>query len=191
MDRTSEKSIWYFFVKGDLDAFSDLFKGYYTVLYDYGLKISGNVALTEDCLQDFFIYLFDNKQKLGEVNNIRSYLFVSFRRAIFKKLKKERVFVDHDEAIESKVKFEFSPEEIAIQQELTTMKRTVIADLLNGLSAREKEAVYLRYYSDLTPNQISTVMDISYQSVLNTLQKAFVKLRKVSESEAIFRILNP
>jgi len=191
MDRTSEKSIWYFFVKGDLDAFSDLFKGYYTALYNYGLKISGNVALTEDCLQDFFIYLFDNKQKLGEVNNIRSYLFVSFRRAIFKKLKKERVFVDHDEAIESKVKFEFSPEEIAIQQELTTMKRTVIADLLNGLSAREKEAVYLRYYSDLTPNQISTVMDISYQSVLNTLQKAFVKLRKVSESEAIFRILNP
>ncbi len=190
MDITPEKSIWYFFVKGDLNAFSALFKGYYSVLYDYGLKISGNVALTEDCLQDFFIYLYDNKQNFGEVNNIRSYLFVSFRRAVFKKLKKERVFLDYDEAIENRAKFDFSPEEIAIKQELTTMKRTVLTELLNSLSVREKETVFLRYYSGLTPNQISTVMGISYQSVLNTLQKAFVKLRKASESEAIFSILN-
>ncbi len=189
MDITPEKSIWYFFVKGDVNAFSTLFKGYYPMLYNYGLKISNNVSLTEDCLQDFFIYLYENKQNLGGVNNVGSYLFVSFRRAILKRLKKERLFTDYDELTADVSKFEFSVEEIAIQQELTSMKRTALASLLNSLSLREKEAVYLKYYSNLKTVQITTVMGISYQSVLNTLQKAFVKLRKSSESEAVMEML--
>lgn len=189
MDITPEKSIWYFFVKGDINAFSTLFKGYYPILYNYGLKISGNTSLTEDCLQDFFVYLYDNRQNLGEVNNVRSYLFVSFRRSILKKLKRERMFTDYDELMGNISKFEFSVEEITIRQELTSLKRTVLASLLNSLSIREKEAVYLKYYSDLKTDQISAVMGISYQSVLNTLQKAFLKLRKASESEAIMDML--
>ncbi|VAW13473.1 hypothetical protein MNBD_BACTEROID03-1679 [hydrothermal vent metagenome] len=189
MDLTPEKSIWYFFVRGDVNAFSTLFKGYYSVLYDYGLKISGNPSLTEDCLQDFFVYLYDRREGIGEVNNIRSYLFVSFRRSLFKKLKKERKFTDYDELFESISKFEFSAEEIAIKQELTSMKTNALANLLNKLSVREREAVYLKYYSDLKTDQIARVMGISYQSVLNTLQKAFLKLRKVSESEAILQVL--
>ncbi len=189
MDITPEKSIWYFFVKGDINAFSTLFKGYYPILYNYGLKISGNTSLTEDCLQDFFVYLYDNRQNLGEVNNVRSYLFVSFRRSILKKLKRERMFTDYDELMGNISKFEFSVEEITIRQELTSLKRTVLAGLLNSLSIREKEAVYLKYYSDLKTDQISAVMGISYQSVLNTLQKAFLKLRKASESEAIMDML--
>ena len=189
MDSIPEKSIWYFFVGGDVNAFSALFKEYYPMLYTYGLKISGNIAVTEDCLQDFFIYLYDSKQNLGKVNNVSSYLFVSFRRAILRMLKKERKFTDYDELTADISKFEFSVEEIAIQQELTSMKRIALAGLLNSLSLREKEAVFLKYYSNLKTDQISTVMGISYQSVLNTLQKAFVKLRKASESEAIMGIL--
>ncbi len=189
MDSIHEKSIWHFFVGGDANAFSALFKGYYPMLYNYGLKISGNIAITEDCLQDFFIYLYEHKQNLGEVNNVGSYLFVSFRRAILKKLKKERLFTDYDELTADVSKFEFSVEEIAIQQELTSMKRTAVTSLLNSLSLREKEAVYLKYYSNLKTDQIVTIMGISYQSVLNTLQKAFLKLRKASESEAIMEML--
>tara|TARA_R110002051_G_scaffold227671_2_gene289947 strand:- start:10933 stop:11508 length:576 start_codon:yes stop_codon:yes gene_type:complete len=189
MNISPEKSTWFLFVQGDLNVFSSLFKGYYPILHNYGLKISENVSLTEDCLQDFFLYLYENRENLGEVNNVKSYLFVSFRRAIFKKLKKERIFTDFEEDFEFSKNFEFSPEEIAIQKEFTSLQKSTIAFILNDLSVREKEVVYLKYYSNLKTNEISDVMGISYQSVLNTLQKAFVKLRSTAEKELILAVL--
>ncbi|MEK6154794.1 sigma-70 family RNA polymerase sigma factor [Flavobacteriaceae bacterium 3-367] len=184
-----EKVIWHLFIGGDLHAFSTLFKGYYAMLHNYGYKISANLNLTEDCLQDFFIYLFENRRNLGEVHNIKAYLFVSFRRAIFKSLKRERRFTDLEGTPEALSKFEFSPEEIAMEQELVSARKEVLAEILNGLSKREREVVYLKYYSDLKTKEISEVMGISYQSVLNTLQKAFVKLRNSVETQVIRQIL--
>jgi len=189
MNISPEKSTWFLFVQGDLNVFSSLFKGYYPILHNYGLKISENVSLTEDCLQDFFLYLYENRENLGEVNNVKSYLFVSFRRAIFKKLKKERIFTDFEEDFEFSKNFEFSPEEIAIQKEFSSLQKNTIAFILNDLSVREKEVVYLKYYSNLKTNDVSEVMGISYQSVLNTLQKAFVKLRAAAEKELIEAVL--
>ncbi|MGB5821609.1 MAG: sigma-70 family RNA polymerase sigma factor [Saonia sp.] len=176
-------------MEGDLKAFSTLFKVYYPLLHNYGFKISGNISFTEDCLQDFFIYLYDHRKGLGEVDNVKAYLFISFRRAIFKSLKKEKLFKDFNESRESLSKFEFSVEEIAIRQEFISIQTNALAHMLNDLSVREREVVYLKYYSDLGTKEISVIMGITYQSVLNTLQKAFVKLRKTLESKAIMSML--
>ncbi len=108
---------------------------------------------------------------------------------MFKAIKKERVFTDFDEYVDSLSRFEFSVEEIAIEQEFMAIQTKMVAKILNNLSKREREVIYLKYYSGLRTKEISEVMDISYQSVLNTLQKAFVKLRKTVESEAIRNIL--
>ncbi|MEO0525829.1 MAG: sigma-70 family RNA polymerase sigma factor [Bacteroidota bacterium] len=185
----TEKVIWHLFTGGDLNAFSTLFKEYYPLLHNYGFKISANASLTEDCLQDFFIYLYENRNSLGEVRAVRTYLFVSFRRAIFKTLGKERKFTDYDQVMDSLSTFEFSVEEITVEQEFIALQTTALNTMLNRLSAREREVIYLKYYSDLKTREISEVMGITYQSVLNTLQKAFVKLRETLESEAISRIL--
>lgn len=177
MTDSSEKSIWHLFVEGDVNAFSTLFKNYYPLLHNYGLKISGKPSLTEDCLQSFFVYLYDNRKNLGTISQIRSYLFVSYRRALLKYLKKERKFTSYEEVFESSEVFEFSPEELIVEQEFTKIRSHTLTNLLNNLSVREREVIYLKYYSSLSTSEISEIMDISYQSVLNTLQKAFTKLR--------------
>lgn len=185
MDNFSEKTIWQLFVEGDVNAFSTLFKTYYTQLHNYGLKISGNSALTEDCLQSFFVYLYDNRKNLGTIAQIKSYLFVSFRRALLKNLKQERKFTTYHQVLEHSSAFEFSAEELMVEQEFTKIRVRALTQLLNGLSARERESIYLKYYSGLSTREISEVMTISYQSVLNTLQKAFTKLRGHIETHEI------
>jgi len=97
--------------------------------------------------------------------------------------------LDYDNAFESLSKFEFSAEEITVKQEFMSIRADALALILNDLSVREREAIYLKYYSDLGIKEISSVMDISYQSVLNTLQKAFKKLRKTVESEVLLNVL--
>lgn len=189
MFKNSEETLWCLFLEGDTNAFSSLFKMYYSPLYSYGLKISRNTAITEDCLQNFFIYLFENRKGIGNVSNIKAYLFVSYRRALLSYLKKERNFIDFDEKSTPNLNFEFSPEELTIKQEFTSAQRNTIVTILNNLSPREREVIYLKYYSVITTPEISKIMNISYQSVLNTLQKAFSKLRKTIENEMLSEVL--
>jgi RNA polymerase sigma factor (sigma-70 family) len=185
----SENTIWYSFLSGDKNAFSVIFKMNYSELYNYGLKFSKCPSLTKDCLQDLFIYIYTHRDSITEVKSIKSYLFISFRRALLKKLKDERRFIDTDVESVYVSNFEFSPEEIAIQQEISNIKSDTLTNILNNLPPREREAIYLKYYSELKVSEISSIMNISYQSVLNTIQKAFKKIRNATENEMISNIL--
>ena len=146
MELHSDETIWYFFKKGEANGFSLLFKKYYPQLHVYGLKLSNNREITEDCLQNFFIQLFEEREKQNEIKNLKAYLFVSFKRRLIKQLQKNQKNVPISEAQLFKSNFTFSAEEISIHQE-------------------------------------------NYQSVLNVLQKALTKLRKVSENQQIKNIL--
>ncbi len=59
MEKLTDKFLWKALKEGDINAFSVLFESYYPDLHSYGLKISKNTALTEDTLQDFFLYVFE------------------------------------------------------------------------------------------------------------------------------------
>jgi len=52
-----------------------------------------------------------------------------------------------------------------------------IKKILNTLPPRQKEIMYLRFFENLTLDQISETMNISKQSVNNLLQKAYKSFR--------------
>ena len=62
-------------------------------------------------------------------------------------------------------------EEVIIFQ-LNELKRQMLT-----LPTREREALHLRYYEDLSVPEIAEVMNVNRQSVSNFLQKALSKLR--------------
>lgn len=189
MEFHSDETIWYFFKKGEANGFSLLFKKYYPQLHVYGLKLSNNQELTEDCLQNFFIQLFEDREKQNSINNLKAYLFVSFKRRLIKQLQKNQNNVPISEAQLFKSNFTFSAEEISIHQEIQFLCTTTLTNLINQLSPRQKEVVYLKYYSNMSSSDIAEVMDMNYQSVLNVLQKALTKLSQVSENQQIKSIL--
>ena len=88
-----------------------------------------------------------------------------------------------------KSNFTFSAEELSINQEIQFLCTTTLSELINQLSPRQKEVIYLKYYSNMSSSDIAEVMDMNYQSVLNILQKALSKLRLASENQQIKSIL--
>lgn len=189
MDITPDKSLWFFFKKGDLNAFKALFKIHYPTLHAYGVKLSNDSSLTEDCLQNFFIYLYENRENLSDVNNIKSYLFVSFKRRLIKELQNKKSRTSFLEQAPLEQEIVFSPQELAVKQEVQFLCTKTLHNLLNDLPKREREVIYFKYYCDMTTLEISEVMEIKPQSALNILQKAMIKLRKHSENKLIAEIL--
>ncbi|MDO1514654.1 sigma-70 family RNA polymerase sigma factor [Maribacter confluentis] len=189
MELHSDETLWYFFKKGEHNAFSLLFKKFYPQLHVYGTKISSSPAITEDCLQNFFIQLFEERDKPRNIKNLKAYLFVSFKRRLIKQLQRNQKNVPISEAQLFMTNFTFSAEEISIRQEVQFLCTRTLNSLINQLSPRQKEVIYLKYYSEMNITDIAEVMDMNYQSVLNTLQKAMKKLRVSSENQQIKTIL--
>ncbi len=170
----ADKKLWDAFKKGDERALANIFHTNYPLLHNYGLKISGNENLVEDCLQDFFLYLYEKREQLGEVNYIRAYLFKSFRRRLWRQMKQQNKFVKDVEADGIVI----SPEEIIIHHDDKNYRSEMLAEMINRLPERQREVIYLRYYNGLSIDEISEVLSITYRGVVNTLYKAFKKLRK-------------
>lgn len=179
MKNLSDEILWKSLKEGNMEAFSILFKKFYAPLYNYGLKISsGNVAITEDSLQDFFIYIYEHKQNLSDIDKISPYLFSSYRRFIInvlKKSQKNKLVRDIDENI---VDIYFTPEEVITNQESKTFRNQNLSILLNKLPKKQREVIYLKYNCNLKTKEIAEVMNINYQSVVNHIHKAIKNLRE-------------
>ena len=187
MEKLTDKYIWKSLKEGDLNAFSVLFESYYPQLHSYGLKISNNVTLTEDTLQDFFLYVYEHRENLSDLETIAPYLFTSYKRFLIKVMQKNAKLKHTDFSNKTFVDVQFTPEEVITNQENEKFKNKNLSKLLNKLPKRQKEAIYLKYYSGLKATEISEIMGINYQSVVNTLHKA---IKNLKEEISIIKLFN-
>ena len=182
LENQSDFFIWQRFQSGDREAYSLVFTRHYSSLYDYCLRISNDIPFTEDCLQDFFIYIIEKRQSLKALDSIEPYLFVSFRRFLFRRLK--RLNGSTRSLSRTDILFENDDFELdGVRNEISIELRRK----LNLLTWSQREAIYLRYYNNLSLEDIALIMNMNYQSVANTLFRALTKIRS---DKKFLKILN-
>jgi RNA polymerase sigma-70 factor (ECF subfamily) len=67
---------------------------------------------------------------------------------------------------------EFSHEVILIEQQFSQERMSTLTKAVNSLPDRQKEAIFLRFYDDLTYEQIASIMAIDQRSVYKIIYKA-------------------
>lgn len=174
----NDEIIWKSFVEGSSSAFDDLMNHHFEPLYQYGIKLCEDSDLVKDCIQDFFINLWKRKDSLDMPVNMKAYFFASLRRAIFRKLKSLGKTGSNNIFYESwQFSFQISVEDEYILNEQNRQLASEIAACIQNLPARQKEIIYLKYFQDLSREQISDMLGISPQTISNLMQMAFKKLR--------------
>lgn len=162
---------------GDEAAFAALMRGQFGLLYNYGAKFSKDTELVKDCIQDMFLELWHQRKKLPLVSSVKAYLMTSLRNRLLRFLQqRQRVANDAFEEGEF-FTAEFSVEQQLIDEESVTQTARSISQVMNALSRRQKEAIFLRYYQDLDRSQIAQVMGLTEQSVSNLLHQSLTTMR--------------
>lgn len=169
--------------KGDRDALSALFDEYYAYLYNYGMKlIHGDDEFVKDCIQDVFLSIWINKERLSGVKSIKSYLFSALRFTIYDELKKNKTRAAREnlyyEEIDSDL---YDIEKLMIHFEIQAERKNRVAESLKKLSKRKKEAIYLRFYHGFSNEEIADIMNINTQSVYNLISESITQLQKFVE----------
>lgn len=169
--------LWQLYREGNKKALGRLAERYYRTLKHYGLKFMVDEDVVEDCIQELFLQLWQNRLQINETESVKHYLLKALRHHIMQYLRSLKRLSQEDLDWDNSITDETDSETLLIQRESLTLLISTIQTQLATLPGREREALYLRFYEDLSIPEIAEMMNVNRQSVSNFLQKALNKLR--------------
>lgn len=176
MTVNTDQSKWLRYKNGNQEALGEIFHTYFQELYFYGLKIVAVPDLVKDLIQELFVKLWEKRESIGEVANVKAYLLVSLRNELIHALKSNRLI---DSKLNEKAEpFILAAEDFMIIEEDSKELKLRLVAVLNKLSDRQREVIMLRFYHNLGFEELAKVMEMNTQSVRNLLFRALERIRK-------------
>ncbi|WGQ10134.1 sigma-70 family RNA polymerase sigma factor [Pedobacter gandavensis] len=173
MPEPTESIYWQSFKAGNADAFEYLYRNYASGLYNYGSKFSTDKDLIKECIQDLFVGIWTRRASLGNPEHLKNYLYKSFRHLIFKKAFRLQNFETYDETNDNYAfQVSLNVEEAMIDGEHRVNVSAQLNLAMAKLTARQREAVFLRFYEQLSYEEIAEVMDISVKASYKIMARA-------------------
>lgn len=161
-------------VDGDEQAFSVLFFKYLPVLQIFATKFTKSDDAAEEIIQDSFLRVWLNRDKLAEVDNVKAYLYkyvsnecLSYLR---KKLKEDRVI----DAFIAKQQNSYNNTVETINLNEVTK---IIATAVEKLPDQRKNIYQLSRRDGKTIPEIAEILNISPNTVKNALVIALKSIR--------------
>lgn len=166
--------------KGDKFVLSELYDSYWKPLFISAYNILKNKQLCEDIIQDVFIALWNNRNKLDIKISIQSYLYACVRYKVFSEFKKNKfknveIFEDLNQ------RFQYStPETKIMHKELVAQ----IEAIVTTLPKRCQEVYRLSRDKQLSHKEIAESLHISTKTVENHITYA-LKILKTNLGNAL------
>jgi len=153
-----------------------LYSTHYRSLVRLAALLLRDVSTAEEVVQDSFVAMHDGWRRLRDNEKALSYLrqsVVNRSRSVLR----HRVVVDRNAPK--------PPPDMpsAEQGAIAQLERSAVVTALRTLPARQREALVLRYYGDLSEAQIAMTMGISRGAVKSHTARAMAALRSVLERD--------
>lgn len=144
-------------------AYKTLYGGCFTPLLRFAVSIVKTKEAAEEIVADIFIKLWEQRNKLSAIQNLRVYLYVSVKNACLNYLSKKNkdIITYFDDYEVDTAIVETNPEELLITAE---MKRK-IEEAIDNLPPRCKMIFRLIREEGLRYKEVSEIMDISVNTI--------------------------
>lgn len=174
-----DNELWYSYKEGDVKALEGLYEQYCSPLTNYGFKFTPDPICIEESMQDLFLMLWQNRERIERPAVVKQYLYLTFRRILLGKL----------EYGPSRQAEELGGEHIPFQLRVTDAHPLIREDRMADINAkvgtlqhtltnRQREAVFLKYYEGLSYEEITAIMHMNISSTYQLLFRALERLRE-------------
>lgn len=160
-------------------------------LYAYALHMGFNDQTSMDAIHDVFYKLCIRHSSLDEIENLKSYLFRALRNRLVDLKRSNREIPSlftANEKNEEILSFNLNvtvEDELILKEDSDEIRRKV-ETVLNRLTHRQREIIYLRYIQECSYDEISDIMNISIAASRNLVNRSFVKLKEAMLTISLF-----
>ena len=164
---------------GDMSAFEALFQHYRGLVFKTAYLMSGNKEEAEDILQEVFVSVWKSRHTFDPTKGkLTTWLYRITINQSSKHRKKQPVLISLDEARSdgfhlAETKSSELPEEFV----MTKSKYEKLTNALNSLDSKHRPVLVLRYFDDLSYDEIAQVLGIPLGTVKSRINQAISTLR--------------
>lgn len=168
-----DKQILELFASDPKAAFRLLFDTYHMPLCVYSFQLTDSFTLSEDIVQEFFIYFWEKKSYKNVSTSLRSYLYLSIRNATYLHLRKNKLI-----SIEELSDNEFNiTDDFYDEDELHELEKQLMQQL-QKLPPQELAVVKAVVLENKKYKEAALELNISVNTLKTHLSRAFKELRK-------------
>lgn len=172
-----EKQLFDLIAEGDETAFRDLFNLYTPQLYPMILKVTKVENVAEDILQETFLKLWISRDKLREIENPRAWILRIAYFQAFTFLSKKAIHQKAVGKLEDKARLQSQRNDIEETMAFSSLQ-AVVRKAVSNLPGQTKKIYQLSREQDLKIPEIAKQLNLSEQTVKNTLSRALKFIRE-------------
>jgi RNA polymerase sigma-70 factor (sigma-E family) len=157
-------------------AVIELYSENYRALVRLAALLVRDTPTAEEVVQDSFVAVHGGWQRLRDTEKALAYL----RQAV---VNRSRSVLRHRTVVDKNPQKAPPDMPSAEHGALVLLERSAVVAALRGLPDRQREAIVLRYYADLSEAEIATAMGISRGAVKSHTARGMTALRAALEQE--------
>ena len=157
-------------------AVIELYSEHYRALVRLAALLVRDRPTAEEVVQDSFVAMQGGWQRLRDTEKALAYL----RQAV---VNRSRSVLRHRTVVDKNLQKAPPDMPSAEHGALVLLERSAVVAALRGLPDRQREAIVLRYYADLSEAEIATAMGISRGAVKSHTSRGMTALRAALEQE--------
>lgn len=156
--------------------FTILFNRYKKKIYNYVLRVTSDLMLAEDVVQNVFLKLYENLDRIRNKESVNFWLITTARNEMYSHFRSaKRKAVDKSEDIDY-MEVE-SPVNLEYEFDMRELKKLILKEL-DTLPDEQKEVFVLKEYTGMNYKEIAEVLSIDMELVKSRLYKTRQKLMK-------------
>lgn len=190
---SDEEQVWLEQARqGDKFAFGRLIEAYQGPVYNLAYRMLGNRGEAEEAAQEAFIRAYTRLDTYDPSRKFSTWMLSITSNYCIDLLRKRRaLLLSLDQPLPPHPALMSDREENPEAQASDTEREQMVQALLEHLPEDYRQAVVLRYWYDLSYEEIADVMDTTISAIKSRLFRARRQLAEVALEEEMFNTLQP
>jgi len=159
-------------------AVTELYSLHYRALVRLAALLVRDTPTAEEVVQDSFVAMHGGWQRLRDAEKALAYL----RQSV---VNRSRSVLRHRTVVDKNLQKAPPDMPSAEHGALVLLERSAVVAALHGLPERQRQAIVLRYYADLSEAEIADTMGISRGAVKSHTARGMTALRSALEQELL------
>lgn len=170
--------------RSDRAAYEEIFRATRDDLWRYVHSIVRDGSGAHDLVQDVFVSLWDLRTRLDPALSLQAYLYRMARNRAYRHLRDDRLHADKQHEM-SRLKDSEGTGASAEENLRAESLEKCLRAWIDELPDRQREALILTRYHELSHDEAAAVMEISPRTVNNHIMRALERIRsRVNDYES-------
>ena len=171
-----DPTLWRRIAQDDREAYEIMYRYYFARFYNYGKKFVADSALIEDATQEALLIIWEKRASIQELRFANTYFYTTFRNILLTKIKQKRPDLLPLDPLEEPG---FNAEQLLLQKEADEQVKGKLDKAIQGLTPRQREAIFLRFYEELSYEEVALVLNITTKATYKVVARALSSLKEI------------